>query len=398
MSTNSNLPKDELISKLEAISVLRDKALSIKQKMENFVPEDIYERKVVVPVFPGEYKSDDERKRCETSIDHSEDNAVELMAKSYDRLIGPQKPKEPKVKEFEYKTDNETLDKQFKWKLYSYFAAAFAVVYFLFTRLAGGAVYTIIPALLFLFFRYKLKNDIEAEKKKKEEAFVKYTNHKNKLAEEYQKELENYESENFAYQLRRQDFLDEYVKWREIYLESKDEEAQIEEELESDRVAAVEKINADELTPILLELLEVNNGLITNEYLPAIDIIIDLLKSGRADDVKEAINLYEDTLYRERQLKLQREIEEKKLYQEELRRQDEERHYQEDKKFREDQARKEELRHKNEMDQRIRQEKDQKLQEIEERRNTERQCWSCKEYSHCSMRLNKPNCAGFRPK
>lgn len=420
MSTNSNLPKDELISKLEAISVLRDKALSIKQKMENFVPEDIYERKVVVPVFPGEYKSDDEREEIENSIDHSENNAIEQMAESYDRLYAPQKPVEPKIKEFEYRTDVATTNKQTKWKLYSYISGGVSGFFFLSIILgtADGAWFTIfaisiIAALLCLFFRNKLKNEIEAEKKKKEEALFAYTEHKNKLTEEYQEKLESYESEYAAYQLRRQDFLDEYVNWREIYLESEDEEAQIEEQLEADRVAAVEKIRADEFTPALQEVVEVNNDLITNEYLPAIDIIIDLLKSGRADDLKEAINLYEDILYRERQLKLQREQEEQRRYEEECRRQDEERRYQEEKQFREGQERqrrKEEEQRLNfekkkyeeqkamENEERLRKQREESAQQSKLTHETRLQCDSCSCRSGCYLVYKRANCPSYRPK
>ena len=38
------LTKNELLVKLETISILHDKVLSIKRKMNNFMPEDNYER------------------------------------------------------------------------------------------------------------------------------------------------------------------------------------------------------------------------------------------------------------------------------------------------------------------------------------------------------------------
>lgn len=46
---------------------------------------------------------------------------------------------------------------------------------------------------------------------------------------------------------------------------------------------------------------------IGEKYYPDLDEIIELIKSGRADTIKEAINLFEEIKYKERQLEIQRE-------------------------------------------------------------------------------------------
>ena len=219
----------------------------------------------------------------------------------------------------------------------------------------------------------------------------------------------------------------DYQAWREIYIQSVNEEAYILDKLEADRVSAVKKIYEERYTPAVAALNETND-LITDEYLPVLNVIIDLLKSGRADDLKEAINLFEDIVYRERQLALEREKEEQRRLEEEQRRRDEERRHREDMQFRKDQERQRqreeerrqqdaERRHREEMDQRERQERDRQNEERrradeerrradraeldrkqEEERNTRDQCNRCAQNSHCSMAFRRPNCASFRPR
>jgi len=222
-------------------------------------------------------------------------------------------------------------------------------------------------------------------------------------------------------------FVRAYTEWRGIYLESRREEEDIAEKLEEDRQAAVNAINKEEMLPVLQELSDTND-LVSMNYLPVLETLIDLLKDGRADDLKEAINLYEDIVYRERQLELEREKEEQRRWEEEQRRRDEERHHKEQMKFQQDQERQRqreeerrqqdaERRHREEMDQRDRQERDRQNEERrradEERRRAERaeldrkqkedretrdQCNRCAQAGHCSMAFRRPNCASFRPR
>ena len=90
-----NLQKNELISKLEKISILFKEALSIRIRIEEFTPEDNYERKVNVPVFPGNYKNSNEREYWENLVDHSDIDAIEEMADRYDGVYSPDEPKKP---------------------------------------------------------------------------------------------------------------------------------------------------------------------------------------------------------------------------------------------------------------------------------------------------------------
>ena len=429
--------KKELIKKLESIWILHNKALSIKQKMEDFVPEDHYERKVVVPVFPGEFEDEEDRAAWKESIDHSDDDAIEQMEIEYDRFFAPQKPAKPEIKDFDYKTSNQDQEKKFKFGCLSSIAGAIGG-FFLLSLILGtaeGAVGTIVVIALlatciFVFFRYKLKQLKIADEKKKEKAFAEYTAHKEDLLEEYKEKERLYQSECISYKLRKADFLEEYSKWREIYLEREKEEDQIKEKLEADRVAAVEKIEKEEFTPILEEIAKENGDLITTNYLPALGVIIDLLKSGRADNLKEAINRYEEMRYRERQLQLQREQEEQRRLEEERRRADEERRHQEEmslrraqerqRQYEEEKREKEaERRHQEELKQREQQERSRALEEKERIRKQEykehmaridqerkqrdaasRQCRACIHAGRCNMqgRNEAPNCTGFRPR
>ena len=84
-----SLSKEALIAKLEKISELHQKALDIQSKMQDFEPEDRYERKVVVPTFPGEYEDDEARDEVESAVEHTDDDAVEQMGEVYDELHHP---------------------------------------------------------------------------------------------------------------------------------------------------------------------------------------------------------------------------------------------------------------------------------------------------------------------
>lgn len=431
--------KNELIQKLEAISSLQNKAKAANKKMNDFVPDDNYKRKVKVPAFPKKNTDKETRELLSSAIDHCEENAAEQMSAVYDGVYAPQKPEEPKIKEFQYSEGSEYKDKQAKLGCFSYIAAAVSG-FFLLSLIIGsadGAVGTIvtiaiISALLFAFFRYKINTNKTASEAKKSEALAAHTEEVNNIKAEYEEQLKAYESELNLHKLNRQEFLDEYVAWRNVYLESVAEEAEIAEKLEADRVAGVEKIEKEEFTPVIQELATVNN-LLTLEYLPAVDVIIDLLKGGRADDLKEAINLYEDIIYRERQLQLEREKEEQRQREEQRRRQDEERRYQEEKQFREDQERqrqreaeqqradeerryREEVRARKESEaearkreymekERLRKENhraqmDRIDQERKQRDAGQAQCRACIHCGHCNMSIhnNAPTCTGFRPR
>lgn len=432
-----SLNKSELIAKLEKISFLHHKALSIKHKMANFVPEDNYERKVIVPAFPGEYKDEEDREILECAIKHEDEDAIEQMAETYDEMYHPKMPSEPVKPVYNGADTGKSKEKQRKLRLVSNIGLGVAI-FFLLGALVGTSGYSeTLPTILIIaalgaaafvggrFLGKKEKEEVEDKLEAEARA-----EHEKKLAilnEQYKKAVKIYEDECETYAPVRQDFLKKYADWRKIYLESLAEEKKISKVLAADRKAAVAKIENEEFTPALTELAEVND-ILTTDYLPAVDIIIDLLKSGRADDLKEAINVYEDMVYRERQLQLQREQEEQRRREEEQRRRDEERRHREEMKFREDQERQrrreeekrrqdEERRYREERtlqekQERNRQYEDNRRRQEERRREekaelerkrqqdsaTRRQCNTCALASHCSVAFTRPNCASYKPR
>lgn len=432
--------KKELIKKLEAIWILHNKALSIKQKMEDFVPEDHYERKVEVPEFPLRVNNEYDEgvlKILVDDVEHTADDAMEHMSKCYDTAYHPKKPVEPVEKkrpEPEKALTNEYKQKKGCLPLVAGFVAACSLLSgSLFygdiaTKIINIVIIAVCVVVILLFHRKKRELEA-ADQEAHKRAVDNYELEAKVEKEKYEQDLKEYQSLVNSHKLAKADFLEEYAKWREVYLESLEEESEIEDKLEADRVAAVEKINDEEFVPILNELSELND-LVTTNYLPALDVIIDLLKSGRADDLKEAINLYEDMLYRERQLQLQREQEEQRRYEEEQRRADEERRYQEEMRFREEQERQRqreeerrereaERRHREELKQREQQERDRAIAERERIRKEEykehmnridqekkqrsagqAQCFACLNAGRCNMQVhnNAPNCTGFRPR
>lgn len=284
-----------------------------------------------------------------------------------------------------------------------------------------------IGILMFVIGSNKKRKIKGKQRKRNDEALAAYNQRKTALLEDYKIKMQAYEEATEAYKENLQQFLESYPQWRETLLKGVQEEIDITQKLEEDREAGRQKIFEEEYLPAETALNEANN-LVTEDYLPVLDIIIDLLISGRADDLKEAINLYEDIAYRERQLELEREKEEQRRWEEEQRRRDEERHHKELMEFQQDQERQRqreekrrqqdaERRHREEMDQRDRQERDRQSEERrradEERRRAERaeldrkqkedrdtrdQCNRCAQVGHCSMAFRRPNCASFRPR
>ena len=95
-----DLSREQIVEKLEEISALRTKALGIKRKIETYEPEDNYEREVTVPEFPGDFDDEDEREELLDSVDHADDDAIELMREAYDEMFHPAAPAEPRIPQF----------------------------------------------------------------------------------------------------------------------------------------------------------------------------------------------------------------------------------------------------------------------------------------------------------
>lgn len=433
--SNSNLSKKELIEKLDAISLLYDKTLYIKNKMGEYEPEDNYERTIEVPIFPGEYEKEEDREYFEEAIDHQEDDAVEQMSNIFERYYLPKQPKKP-----DFGTRPENYEKHFE-RSKGKFGCLFAIAIFaaVCSLISGGLfsddattkniniIVLIVSAAITVICGLGMLIAVLSDKKATKAKINEYESIAKEKAIKYKQDMNAYQDSLNTFKLKKADFIDDYTNWRNVYLESLKEEFEIKLKLEMDRYEAIEKIRNEEYSPVWNELSNIND-LISDDYLPVIDDIISLLKSGRADDLKEAINLYEDLVYRDKQLQLEIEIENQRRQEEEDRRLDEERRYQEEKRFRESQEqqrqyeerqrqRDAERRHKEEMDLLQKQERNRQFEENkrkdEERRRAEKaelarkqeesratlnQCNTCALVTHCSMSFRRPNCASYKPR
>ena len=404
-----SMPKNELITKLEEISALYANTVAIQSQMDDFTPEDHYDRQVVVPQFPGEYKSEKERNAWKELIGHDEEDAVQIMDMAYERVHCPKEPAKPNIGKRPENTHDTANALKKKLGCLPIVAAFVAVCSLISGGLFSGEAGTIIGNLVIigacavavLFFLKKYKSAQQADEEVTKVMIKNYDESKQEAEEKYEQDMNIYQTERTAYILSKGDFLEEYTAWREIYLDHLREEAEIEEKLEADRIAGVNRIYEEQYVPAQKKLEE-SNDLITAEYLPVLHIIIELIKSGRADDLKEAVNLYEELVYRERQLQLQREQEEQRRYEEEQRRRDEERRYQEEKQFREDQERQRRYDAEQQRREEERRAKDREKQEWEAASRAEREaksrCHWCKKYHSCGIRHNPPlNCTAFDP-
>ena len=404
MSSNEGLTKSELITKLEEISALYTDATLIQAEMDGFVPDDHYERKIQVPHFPGQ------NPEWEEAVDHEAADAVEQMGKLYKQKYGPQCPVKPKIKEFEEPSSKEEENKKSKLGCLSYVAAGGCIFFLLGVLLNLNDEYSSVPTMLviaavcaglFVLFKKKTADTNTEIKKKREEAQENYNREKEETLAQYQTKVEDYNKKLEALKDEQERFLKKYEEWRNIYLAHLKEEASIATKLEAERVAAVKVIFEEKFIPTTNKLNECND-LLAEEYLPAIAVLIELLRANRADDLKEAINLYEEMVYRERQLQLQREQEEQRRREEEQRRQDEERRHREEMKFREAQERQRRSDAEQQRREDERRAKEREKQEWEATRRAEREaksrCHWCKNYHNCSVRHNPPhNCTGFNP-
>lgn len=418
-----NLSKTDLIEKLNQISSLYSDVIRIKDKIDSFEPEDKYERKVSLPDFPY---IDESSSDFENIIAHDNKNAIEDMGELYDLVYQPKKPEEPVISEAPKLIDKATAETKKKYGLRIILCIFGGVVGL--GGMVGGEPLSIIVSLAILavcgFFLFDFWRKLSKAKQEDVNSFnalqAQYNNDAVAKTEQYKKDMESYSDNCNAFKESRNNFLNEYSAWRNVYLQHLDEEDEIEKKLDADRASAVNKMYSEEYIPAI-DKLNTTNDLISEDYLPALGSIIGLLQTNRADDLKEALNLHEEILYRERQLQLQIEKENNRRHEEELRRQDEERRHQEDIAFRERQEwnrqqeekerqRFEERRYQEEKDFREKQERNRQLEAKklleEERRknraveaNKHKKCIGCANRDKCMYRYSDAayNCVGFVP-
>jgi len=407
MGNNQN---SSLISKLERISQLYDKVMSITHKIKVFQPQDNYERKIIVPPFPGEYKDNSEREKLKNSINHTSKNAAEDAAKKFSKLFAPRKPNRPSKDKFYEHHDEKAEKTQKRVGCFSYVFLAICIVFILNIigyRESSPEVINIMLncayvsgglfVLFFLIKRFsKFKVGLANKEKKKN-----YDKKESDKIDTYEGKMDAYNKKMKVFEVVLSEFSEQYAKWRLIYLEHLKEEKEIAAKLEKDKIDGKERIRQQELIPAENSLNNTND-IVPEQYLSALDEIIELLQSARADSLKEAINLYEEILYREKELELQREIEQQRRYEEQQRRDNEERRYREEKRFREEQ----EDHRRREADQQLRiaeqQRRDEERRYREEQRASKgvMRCGHCAHYSDCKVRRTSGayNCPGFTPR
>ena len=75
------LTQNELIGKLEKISGLYKATVAIRTEMDEFVPDDHYKREVIVPAFPGDFQTEEERAVWTDRLDHTGAEAQRLRSR-----------------------------------------------------------------------------------------------------------------------------------------------------------------------------------------------------------------------------------------------------------------------------------------------------------------------------
>lgn len=398
--------KKSLIAKLDKISTLYKTTLSIKDKTARFTSKDNYKRTVDLPPFPGEYRSEEEREEWKKSIDHCVDNAIDSMEYIYDRVCKPKEPEKPDPGNCPVNENalvNE-LKKKEGWKVFVFGFVAFCVLISggLFAGDALTVVFNLVifgacGAVIFLFYK-KLLSKKKSDEEVTKTAVQAYEKNKAETEAKYEQDMGMYKTAMDSHKQKKADFMEKYTEWRKVYLAHVKEEEAIAQKLEADRVAEVKRIFEEEYLPVETELEEYND-LVSEDYLPMLDDIIGLLKSGRADDLKEAVNLYEDISYRERQLELEREKEEQRKYEAALERKAADRHHKEQMAFQKEQERRKERKEAERqfIESREREAKEKKDAD-KAKSDAKRQCHYCKNYHSCGIKHNPPiGCTGFRP-
>lgn len=406
--------KNELLDKLENISDMYHKVNRIKYEIACVEVEDNYERKVEVPDFLTDDSSEIERNAwvyCHARPE--DDNFLERLAASYDEYA-PEEPEMPEVP-----ARDKPSNKAEKARAFGCFPVIILFILILTWFEDYSKTFYVIMALLLVAFTvlavFQILKGKHDDKKADELAQQKYDNEKKRISDEHDKALLAHAARMEEFGRARDSFVDRARDWRKIYMEHYNEELEIEEKLEADKCAAQEKIVAESLAPACAELVNYND-ILSDDYLPVIDELMNLLRSGRASDLKEAINLYEEIEFRERQLQLQREQEEQRredeerrhredMYlreqQEKQRRADAERHFREEQRFREQQEQNRQYEEKKRLEEeRHRHEQDRKAAEKAAQSRGQRRCVGCASYSRCTIKHTDKayNCPGFSPR
>ena len=201
------LTKKELIEKLKSISSLYDDVIEIEEEMENFEPEDIYEREVILPKFPGKYNSEEERRAWAEVVDHSDEYALEDVKKAHIHFYAPKKPAEPKLEEFKKIEYSDLKNKESKFKGLFIAAMSVSVFFFLgficnirelnkeYSAMPTIFAIAVISALLAVAFRFISNSAKKASDVKNSEALLAHTSKQNEIISEHNAKMKAFEKE-----------------------------------------------------------------------------------------------------------------------------------------------------------------------------------------------------------
>ena len=412
------LSKEEIIEKLEEISNRYDEMVTIEKAIQEYEPEDNYPRQTVLEQFPGEYDSDEEREELKASVDHTATNAVELMTEIHHANYHPRKPKEPKIEPHNPPYDKAGEVEKVKSK--SGFLVVGALVLgipslFLFPDLVswlGLGGFGIMVASFFI----KLQAAKAKDQNTLAQAKAEYDQRVQAILDEYDMSQKIYNWSCNEYEKSFQSFIAQYKTWRTTYLQYCNEEKEIEKKLLADKESGLKQLRIKKM--VAKNILETTNTLVPvpEEYLPALPKIIELIRMNRADNLKEAINLYEEIAHRERELELQKEQERHRQLDESIRSKERmilellekrQRHADEERRHREkmDLLKEQERQRRADEEQRYRQEKrDREAREAQERRaaraSRQKRCPACAYNTQCTIRFGEGayDCTGFKPR
>ncbi|MBR7112712.1 MAG: hypothetical protein IKC75_07350 [Clostridia bacterium] len=190
---------------------------------------------------------------------------------------------------------------------------------------------------------------------------------------------------------------DEYQQDYQTYLFAMDDYTVAMQEAKDEEKLALEairkEINEKELIPAKEKLQKEAADLLGEAYYPDLSAIIQFLESGRADSLKEALNLLADAKYKEQQLQIaRRKAEEERIAREEAIERDRERAEEEERRRREDIAREERYRR----EEREREERRRNKEESERKSQAIAQCSMCASVGRCPNYAKFPNCPNFR--
>lgn len=425
------MSKNELIEKLNVISQRYDDVCRVREKINAITPVDNYQRNVAVPSFP-EVGGEESRQLLINTIEHKGKDALDSAKIAYEGVCPPPKePQKPKEAVFKSPPKPKSQGAFSALSIVSIFISLFFFAGLIFSNFTPEIIWTVyVIVAIGVFFALVAIMCLVAHlaimlfaKSKEKIAKERFENEQALVMEKYSEELRKHQEELDLYRESEQAFLNEYLDWREAYLEHLNEEEGIKAQLEIDKGLLIKELEENELEPALAKLNEAND-LTSEEYLPVIDKLISFIKSGRADSLKEAINLHEEILFKERELQLEREKEERRQYEAMLRLAAEQALHEAEMEFqREQEAQRQaeeryrrqenERRHREEMELLEKQESNRQAEarREESRRKheetaamyrdyhaTHRQCQSCANMTHCRMAFQRSNCASYRPK